>query len=160
MGTKLRRMLDKHKDKLVASIVEELRKSDAVHYQELEPEVLTERIVHLVDEFLDTMAGESKGFTEFILRLTEERMAEGFQLSEIQTMLNALDEQACDLALKHSDESKVDKHLLRICHTISQAKDQLAYTYYLGKQKAESRLEELEGKHEDGAPSVEGEGAT
>jgi hypothetical protein len=143
--------LDKHKNKLVTSIVEGLRDSDAVHYKELDAALLHERIEHLVGEFLDTMAGESKGFTDFILRLTEERMAEGFDLSEIQTMLNTLDEQACDLALKHSDESKVDKHLLRICRTISLAKDELAYTYYLGKQKAESRLEELEGKREGAA---------
>ena len=151
MGTKLRRMLDKHKNKLVTSIVEGLRASDAVHYQQLDAALLNERIEHLVAEFLDTMAGEGKGFTEFILRLTEERMAEGFELTEIQTMLNTLDEQACDLALKHSDESKVDKHLVRICRTISLAKDELAYTYYLGKQSAESRLQELERKREGAA---------
>jgi hypothetical protein len=79
--------------------------------------------------------------------MTEERMAEGFYLSEIQTALNTLDEQACDLALKHSEESKVDKHLLRICRTISLAKDELTRTYYLGKQQAEHQLQALAVAH-------------
>jgi hypothetical protein len=153
MGTKLRRMLEKHRDKLVASIVTELRSSDEEQFQQMDSAVLEERTNHLVDEFLEAMANKAETFTEYILRLTEERMAEGDYLSEIRTALNTLSEKACDLAMKHSDADKVDKHLLRIWRTINQAKDELVHTYYLGKRQAESRLRALEGPRESSAGS-------
>ena len=153
MGTKLRRMLDKHRDKLVASIVTELRSSDEEQFQHMDQAVLEERISHLVDEFLGAMESKEATFTEFILRLTEERMAEGDYLSEIRTALNTLSEEACDLAMKHSGADKVDKHLLRIWRTINQAKDELVHTYYLKKRQAESRLRALEGPRESSAGS-------
>jgi len=144
MAKKLHKLLLKHEEELVESIVAGLVASDSTRYREIDPAVLRERVAGLVGAFLESIVGAPESFVAFVHRLTEERLAEGYYLHEIQTALNVLDEQACAIALERSPEDRVDKHLLRIGRTISRAKDELAERYFLRQQEADTRVAALE----------------
>ena len=144
MAKKLHKLLAKQEESLVDSIIAGLDESDAVHYRQVDPQLLRTQVARVVDAFLESLEGTPESFVDFVRRLNEERLAEGYYLHEIQTALNVLDEKACAISLEHSAADKVDKHLLRISRTISLAKDQLALSYFLKRQEADTRVAALE----------------
>lgn len=158
MAKKLRTLLEEHSDTLAESLVTALRSSDAEHYQGTEPKLLRKRVKRVIRKFVAAMDGKGAPFTDYILALTEERIAEGYYLSEVQTLLNALDEQACAIAMDHAPTERLDRYLLRICHTVSRAKDAIAYAYFVHKQQAEERLESISA--ESPQPSEDEDGQT
>ena len=144
MAKKLRKLLAKQEEKLIESIIAGLDGSDAVHYREVDPQRLRTQVARVVGAFLESLEGAPEDFVDFVRRLNEERLTEGYYLHEIQTALNVLDEKACAIALDSSPADRVDRHLLRISRTISLAKDQLALGYFLKRQEADSRVAALE----------------
>jgi hypothetical protein len=143
MRTSLKDLIGQHQETLTTHVVDRLRSGDLVHYGQVDPPLLRERVGRLVAAFLDSLAGEPAIFVDFVGQLAEERLAEGYFLDEIQAGLNLLDERSCDIVMRRADEGRIDDDLLRICRTVSLAKDALARTYFRRKEEAEARLAAL-----------------
>jgi hypothetical protein len=140
----LRKLLVGHRGLLIDSIARDLREGDSVHYAKAEPQELQGRLERLVDAFLVATGGSPKSFVDFVRRITMERIAEGYFVHEILTVLNVIEAKACDIVVRDATESRADRYLRHISRTISSTKDQLVQVYFIGKEEAEARAALLE----------------
>lgn len=145
----LRKMLATHRDGIVDFVTTGLQKGDSTRYQKIDGQLLRTRVAALVDAFLAAMGGRRQGFIDFVRRLTEERLVEGYFVYEIIAVLNLMEGRVCDLVGKDSSERAVDRNLEYVSRTVSLTKDELVKIYFLGKQAADSRVDALERKLQD-----------
>lgn len=132
------------REELAETLHKRLKASDAPNYRKADSQELRARSEQLVDAFLGSARGDSAPFVAYIERLTEERIAEGFFLPEIQLALSILEEQAWQLAVESSSITSLVPHLSLVTTTIGRAKDRLAQIFLEHKERAESRCEKLE----------------
>lgn len=122
----------------------DLRTALAPHYQQAERELLRQRCQALVDAFLESAEGDVTALARHVRRITEERIAEGYYLSEIQRALNALEARVWETAVNESSVADLVGHLMLIRDAIGQAKDDLARVYLDHKERAEATVTRLE----------------
>jgi hypothetical protein len=137
-------MMTEHSQELIETVFKRLRSSDSPHYREAGVEQLRIRCEKLVEAFLRSTRGQAAPFLVYIETLSEERIAEGYFLPEIQLALSILEEQAWRIAVERSSWSSLVPHLSLITTTIGKAKDLLAQIYLQRQQRAETRVGQLE----------------
>jgi hypothetical protein len=140
----LEAIMQRGREDLVRSEVQRLHHSTSPHYGRLDPGQLQERAAALVDAFLASVATRPAAFTDHITRITEERIAEGYFLAEIQSALSILEEGAWQLVVQQSAPADQVGQLSRITSIIGAAKDQLARVYLEHLERAESRASRLQ----------------
>lgn len=122
----------------------DLRTSLAPHYQQADRELLLRRCRLLIEAFLSTADGDPNALARHVRKITEERIGEGYYLSEIQRALNALEARAWDAAINGSSVADLVGHLTLIRDAIGQAKDDLARIYLAHKEQADATIARLE----------------
>ena len=133
---------------LIDAIVRDLRASDAPHYREIDIPLLVRRVDKLVGAFLEGLTGDRQAFLEYVERLAEERILEGYYLEEIQRVLNLLWRHAWNRLAAMSKDDALIEQLDLLCRTVGAAKDVLARTYLARAQEVSSRAELLEQRLE------------
>jgi hypothetical protein len=129
---------------LAAALFEGLRASRRSHYGTIDAADLTRRCARLVDAFLASLEGGPAAFVDYVRRITEERIAEGFYLPEIQQALSLLEARAWQIVVERSSVGALVGHLSAVTGTIGAAKDELARLYLAHKQRAEADLARLQ----------------
>lgn len=148
MTTELSVRMLAERDEFVAHIVAQLRRWNTPHYDTIETPVLTARVGRLVDAFLRSLDEGPVSFAMFVHELTEERMAEGYYLDEIQTVLNVLEEAAWQRVVASTPLESQVRLVGHVSYIIGSAKDQVARVYLTHKQKAEELSKDLAEKLE------------
>jgi hypothetical protein len=138
-----------------------LRGRGRSHYEALDAADLAQRCSRLVDAFLTSLEGEAGAFVDYVRRITEERIAEGFYLPEIQMALSLLEARAWHIVVDRSSIGALVGHLSVVTGTIGAAKDELARVYLAHKQRAEADLARLQTSRlfagTEGCPEIEPE---
>src|SRR6185436_13846920 len=124
-------------------LASELRRSNAPHYLRLDERLLRHRCQQLVQAFLESCTGRPAAFEAHVRRITEQRMSEGFYLDEMQQALTILERRAWQVAVEGSNVAQLVRHLSIVTGTIGRAKDELARTFFSGKQRADAALARL-----------------
>jgi hypothetical protein len=155
MATHLRELLAPHRAALITAVFDGLRGSTAPHYQVIDPTLLNQRALRLVDAFL-AANGAPPPFIGYIQQLSLERICEGYYLNEIQTALNLLDAEAWELVAESAAPTEVVRLLGHVCRTVGAAKDELARIYLARAQDCEERAGHLERRLEDLFKGTEG----
>jgi hypothetical protein len=125
-------------------LTSDLTLAQAPHYEQIDPGLLHARCQRLLEAFLASAHGNPRPFVDYVREITEQRIAEGYDLAEIQQALSALERRAWRLAVERSNVENVIAHLAAITSTIGAAKDELARIFLGHKQRAEASLELLE----------------
>lgn len=144
---------------LTDALFEGLRGAARSHYESLEAADLARRCWRLVEAFIAAMGAGPAVFVEYVRRITEERIAEGFHLAEIQQALSLLEARAWRIVVDRSSVALVVPHLSVVTGTVGAAKDELARLYLAHKQRAEADLARLQASRlfegTDGRPEIE-----
>jgi hypothetical protein len=138
--------LQLHRSALQQVLVTRLRESDAPHYQRVDPELLRARVSRFIDAFIGAAYGDHRPFLDFLERLVEERIGEGYHLTEIQTLMNVLAEEAWAIAVDHSNVRDLVGNLSLVSTLVRDAKDRLAQIYLSHKLQADTKVVALERK--------------
>lgn len=134
---------------LPEQLMGDLRTALAPHYQQADRELLLRRCRALVDAFLEAAHGDAAALARHVRNITEERIGEGYYLSEIQRALNALEARAWEAAVNGSNVADLVSHLTLIRDAVGQAKDNLARIYLAHKEQADATIARLEREIEE-----------
>lgn len=129
---------------LADALFEGLHGTARSHYETIDAADLRRRCARLVDAFLASLEGEAGAFIDYVRRITEERIAEGFYLPEIQQALSFLETRAWHIVVGRSSIGALLGHLSLVTGTIGAAKDELARVYLAHQQRAEADLLRLQ----------------
>lgn len=130
---------------LLTTLERRLDSTAAPHYRDSHPALLHERCARLVGAFIEaTVSGAPWGFAAHVRRITDERIAEGYHLSEIQLALSVLEGRAWQLAVERSSAGELVSNLAFVTGLVGQAKDELARAYLAHKEHADVRAAELQ----------------
>ena len=126
MSEQLHTLLTDNRKELIKTLMRQLKNSHTPHYEIVGSQQLLKRCTQLVDAFMKAATGTPSLFIDYIKRITEERIREGYYLDEIQLALNILEAQSWELSIGNSNMPDVLEHLSIITGVIGNAKDQLA----------------------------------
>ena len=128
----------------VETICARARASNAPHYRGAAAQLLRARVDRLVLEFLSAVKEESSSFAAYSRTVAEQRIAEGYHLTEMLAVLDILE----DLAWSHcarivTDREQLLKNLRLATQTLSAAKSALAQVYLDSMRDCEGTVAEL-----------------
>ena len=129
---------------LKAALFEGLHDAGRSHYATIDAADLAHRCARLVDAFLASLDRDAGAFVDYVREITEERIAEGFHLPEIQRALSLLEARAWQIVVDRSSIGALVGHLSVVTGTIGAAKDELARVYLAHKQRLEADLVRLQ----------------
>jgi hypothetical protein len=145
MANTLYEMMLPQRTTLTDTIVRRLRHFNASHYQKMDTGVLKNRIDKLVNSFLQSLEDNPLIFVEYMREIMEQRISEGVLLSEIQIVLDMMEEKTWQLVTSRVPLEDQIKYLSRVTGTIGVAKDQVAQIYLKNVEKTESKIAALQG---------------
>jgi hypothetical protein len=116
----------------------ELRTGNTPHYESAAAEVVRRRCHRLVKAFLESTRGNPAPFVKYVRQITDERISEGYYLTEMQHALRLLEERAWRIAVDGSNLDSLVRHLSIVTGTIGEAKDELARAFLAQKQRADT----------------------
>ncbi len=146
MTPELSARMHAEREPLVAHVVAQVRRWNTPHYDTIEPQILAARVGRLVDAFVRSLDEGPVSFAMFVHELTEERIAEGYYLDEIQTVLNVLEEAMWQQVVATTPLEAQVRVLGQVSYIIGSAKDQVARVYLSHKERAEEQLKDLAEK--------------
>jgi hypothetical protein len=122
--------LASEQDRVANDLYIRIAHSSAPHYQTSEPGLLKLRCHDAVAAFRSALENDVSAFSRFIRFIAVERMGAGYQLREIQLVLNELEELMWKLCVTHVEDKDELIHALSVISGIAgQAKDELARVY-------------------------------
>lgn len=122
--------LANEQDRIAKDLYIRIAHSSAPHYQASEPGLLKLRCHDAVAAFRSALENDVSAFTRFIRFIAVERMGAGYQLREIQLVLNTLEELMWTLCITQvEDKNELVRALSLISGIAGQAKDELARVY-------------------------------
>jgi hypothetical protein len=116
----------------------------APHYEAIDAAALAKRCRLLVDVFVTALEGNGALFVDYVHRITEERIGEGFYLPEIQHALSLLESGAWQIVVERSNVASLVRNLGIVTGVVGAAKDELARVYLAHKQRAEADAARLQ----------------
>lgn len=143
MSSPLLDSLSKREKELSDEVFSRLRSSRGSHYQKMDEGLLRKRAENLVDSFLHSVKGKTPVFVDYVGEIAQERIAEGFDLQEIQAALQFLEEKTWQLVEEDIPQADQVSCLGRVTRIIGTAKDQLAQVYLERMENAERRAVHL-----------------
>jgi hypothetical protein len=100
------------------------------HYEASTPDTVEERLASLFDQLVESIARRDLApVVEHARRVATERFHAGYDLGEVQTAFNALEEAAWMRALERLEPSELAEALGLISTVLGAGKDALARTY-------------------------------
>ncbi len=122
----------RHERALREALYTKLRLSNAPHYTLADSELLRARVVQVLHTFGNALRRDPSMFVEFFGGLVEERIEEGFSLSELQLALSTLERELwrlCDQEIRERDS--LVRALAIVTTMIGRAKDEMARAFLL-----------------------------
>lgn len=135
MSGELHNLLFENLHELISSISKTLQGLLAPAYQQINGADLYNRVSELVSAFLQSINKGLVPLTSYIQQITRLRGAEGTFLSEIQLALGLLEERAWKIVIDNTSRNGQIDQLWQISSTIGAARDQLAQSYLLHKER-------------------------
>lgn len=114
---------------LANELAEALRHTASPHYETIEEAKLHERTQRLVDAFVVALEHGPHSFVDYVRQMTEERISEGYYLTEIQTVLSLLEGRVWRMVVAEAPVSELVSELGCVTTVVGTAKDELARVY-------------------------------
>lgn len=122
--------LTNERERILAEAEEGLARMHAAHYERAGVDVVQQRLRLLFDELVDAIEQRDIGsMLAYARAVAEERFGAGYDLSEVQTAFNALEEATWRSVLGRLDPSEFAEALGLITTVLGAGKDQLARAY-------------------------------
>lgn len=106
-----------------------LKTAASPHYEAIDQMTLHDRTRRLVDAFVAALEDGPQPFVAYVRHITEERIAEGYYLPEIQAVLSLLEERVWRMVVTEAPVAELVSHLGCVTMVIGKAKDELARVY-------------------------------
>lgn len=106
-----------------------LKTAASPHYEAVDQVTLHGRTRQLVDAFVVALDEGPQPFIDYVRHMTEKRIAEGYYLPEVQTLLSLLEERVWRLVVAEAPVAELVSHLGCVTMVIGKAKDELARVY-------------------------------
>jgi hypothetical protein len=122
--------LTRERDPILDAAGAALARMHAHHYEQAGAEEVRERLSVLFDQLIDGVAARDLGpIVAYARQVAEQRFAAGYDLSEVQTAFNALEEATWTRVLEKLDSSQFAEALGLISTVLGAGKDALARRY-------------------------------
>lgn len=122
--------LENRAEQLVAEAVALLEHRLVPPYKRVDPEVLTERLSRSMHTLITALKERNPlPVIEHGKRVAHARFSAGYQLEEIQTAFNALEETIWQFLVDEVEKEHLAEGLVMVAHVIGAIKDQLGRTY-------------------------------
>jgi hypothetical protein len=123
-------MLYNKPDLILLDALESLEKIHLIHYGNLKPELIRFRLSKLLEAFVKSVETSSiDEMTNFISKISDERYELGFELYEVQTVINILEESLWKKILIFVDEDKQISAMKQVSDILSKGKERLVNEY-------------------------------
>jgi hypothetical protein len=128
--TGLSELLKDRSDRLVAEAVTELRRAHMAHYEAEDVSIVRERLETLLDLTLECLStGRADVMVAHTARIARDRYAGGYELLEVQTAINVLEEALWRQILGSMEPVEVAHALGLVSSILGMGKDALARAY-------------------------------
>jgi len=123
-------LLENSSEKVVKDSVETMRRVNVKHYSFNGPESLRKKIYLLYDHVFQSVIHKNVvPFVSYVQKMAAQRFESGFELQEVQTVLNVLEESLWREVLYQMPREDQLKALGLISSIVGSGKDALARTY-------------------------------
>lgn len=124
-------MLYHKTDLILLDTTDGLVKAHLTHYNILQPELVRFRLMKLFNALVKSIEKNScEEITDFMGKISGERYELGFELYEVQTAINILEESLWKKIQKYIDDDKQIAAMKQVSDILSKAKDKLVDEYY------------------------------
>jgi hypothetical protein len=144
MSKDLLHLVRAQEDRLAADLARDLHRGNASHYQGASRDLLELRCRRLVGAFVESTEGNPAPFVAYVRRIAEERIAEGYDLAEVQQALTLLEWKIWRIVADACGIDDLLHHLSIVSGAVGSAKDELARVFVAHKERVESAAGELE----------------
>ena len=139
----LTELLRERSEELVTEAIQELRQAHLEHYEAEQLPTVRERLTKLLDLTIRCVAtGRADPMVEHTTRIAQERFDAGYDLLELQTAINVLEETLWKRILSSTEPAEVAHALGLVSTILGMGKDALARAYVSLAAKEEPRDEE------------------
>lgn len=114
---------------IAEGLAKALKDASAPHYQATDDSTLQGRTRRLVDAFVVALDDGPHCFVGYVRDMAEERIAEGFFLPEIQTVLSLLEQRVWHMVVDEAPIGELVSQLGCVTTVVGEAKDELARVY-------------------------------
>jgi hypothetical protein len=115
--------------RIADELLRALHSAQTPHYRGAGEDLLRRRCHALVLAFVESCDDEPGSFSEHVRRVTQERIAEGYYLQEMQRALCVLEAAAWHVTVDRSNVLNLVRHLSVVTSVIGRAKDELAVAF-------------------------------
>lgn len=123
-------MLYNKPDLILLDALDSLSKIHLIHYDNLKPQLIRFRLSKLLEALVKCVESSSMDeMTNFISKISDERYELGFELYEVQTVINILEESLWKKIQIFIDEDKQISAMKQVSDILSQAKERLVNEY-------------------------------
>ena len=143
MPTRLSEALSEQAAAIADELVGALDDARTPHYRGVGEDLLRRRCGALLAAFLEACGGEPDAFGEHVRRVTDERIAEGYYLQEMQRALSVLEEAAWRVVVDRSNIGDLVRHLTVVTSVIGRAKDEIASAFLADTTRSREMLRRL-----------------
>ncbi len=126
MECELRRILRRNSRALTDDLAARLRSRSTSRYRDMDPHVLSVRCRLLAEALVRSTHEGSEQFGEFVASIAGGRLAEGFELEDLQAALRILELRAWLIVASESTLDSLRANLTVLNTTIAYARDELA----------------------------------
>ncbi len=125
-------LLHNKPDMILLDSTDNLVRSNLKHYKKLNPENIRIRLMKLFHTLIECVeAGSCDQMVKFMERVSEERYESGFEINEVQTAINILEESLWRQIGKFVDSDKQVSAMKEVTCILTKAKEELANEYAL-----------------------------
>ena len=125
-------LLEKSGDKVVSEAIEEMQRARLKHYQYGGPETTRNKMDTLYNQITQSVKEKNLiPIVSYIEKIAEARFESGFELQEVQTAINVLEEGIWKQILAELPNEDQPKALALVSSIIGSGKDTLARTYVI-----------------------------
>ena len=119
-------------DHILLDSTDNLVRADLPHYKKLNAEKIRLRLMKLFQALVRSVEVNScEEMVKFMEKVSDERFASGFELNEVQTAVNILEESLWRMISKFVDSDKQVSAIKQVTCILTKAKDELADEYAL-----------------------------
>ena len=125
-------LLHNKPDMILLDSTDNLVRSDLEHYKKLNPENIRIRLMKLFHALIACVeAASCDKMIKHMEKVSEERFESGFEINEVETAINILEESLWRQIGKFVDSDKQVSAMKQVTCILSKAKDELANEYAL-----------------------------